>query len=70
MQRVDQLIGQFLKLNCGLSLRTVYGTLRGMQLEDTEAVHCTLCGSNGQVEVARKDKFNLAVQLKRSQEGD
>ena len=28
MQRVDQLIGQFLKLNYGLSLRTVYGYLK------------------------------------------
>ena len=62
MQRVDQLIGQFLKLNYGLSLRTVYGTLCGMLLEDMEAVHCNLCGSNEHVEVARKDKFNLAVR--------
>ena len=62
MQRVDQLIGQFLKLNYELSLWTVYGTLRGMLLEDMEAVHCKLCGSNGHVEVARKDKFNLAVR--------
>ena len=62
MRRVDQLIGQFLKLNYELSLWTVYGTLRGMLLEDMEAVHCNLCGSNGHVEVARKDKFNLAVR--------
>ena len=61
MQRLDQLIGEYLKQQYGLSLREVYSRLRCGMLEDMEHVGCNLCGSDQPIEIAQRDKYGLEL---------
>jgi ubiquinone/menaquinone biosynthesis C-methylase UbiE len=61
MKRVDQLISAFLRQQYGIQLAKVYSKLRATLLEDTEKVPCNLCGRDDCVEIAQRDKYDLAV---------
>ena len=56
-----KLISRFLKQQYGISWKDIASKLRSQLLEDMEAVPCNLCGQTNHVEVARKDKFGLAL---------
>jgi 2-polyprenyl-3-methyl-5-hydroxy-6-metoxy-1,4-benzoquinol methylase/RNase P subunit RPR2 len=61
MERVDKLISTFMKRQYGLPLSRVYSKLRSDLLQDLERVACNLCGSDACVEIAHRDKYELAV---------
>lgn len=60
-ERVDQLIGDFIKARFGVSLRDVYSRMRAGLLADVEHVACNLCGANEPVEIAHTDKYGLDI---------
>jgi SAM-dependent methyltransferase/RNase P subunit RPR2 len=61
MERVDQLISTFVKRRYGLSLTKVYSKLRADLLHDLKDVRCNLCDGDVRVEIARRDKYDLAL---------
>ena len=61
MERVDKLISTFLRRRFKLKLSTVYSKLRSDLLQDMERVRCNLCDSDQSVEIAHKDKYDLAI---------
>ena len=61
MERVDQLVSGFLKRRYGTPISRILAKLRVPLLKETERVACNLCGADTTVELARRDKYRLAV---------
>ncbi len=60
-ERVDQLIGGFIRKRYGVSLRDVYSSMRARLLTDVEHVPCNLCGTDAPVTLAHTDKYGLGI---------
>ena len=54
-------VSDFLRRQYGIGWKDISAKLRSRLLEDMETVPCNLCGETSSIEVARKDKFGLAL---------
>jgi SAM-dependent methyltransferase len=60
-ERVDQLIGGFLRRTFNISLRNLYSEMRRPMLDDVEHVPCNLCGADDSIAISDRDKYGLPV---------
>lgn len=61
MERIEELVGVFLRQRYGLSLIDSCGTLRAGLLEETEQIASNLFVSEDAVEIAHRDKYDLLL---------